>query len=74
MKTNKLAQNTELDIMLRKFSGTFEKIDEICEELEQTRNDFVKSVNRMDMQTRTIKGLVHHQRGHFDQIFREEEI
>ncbi len=60
--------------MLRKMSCAFEKIEQVCKDLDQTRNDFVKSVNTMDMQIRTIKSHVEHQRGHFDQIFREDEI
>jgi len=74
LRPKKLEQIPGLDIMLRKMSGAFEKIDEVCGDLDQTRNDFVKSVNRMDMQIRTIKSHVEHQRGHFDQIFRDDDI
>jgi len=74
MKTKKLDQVPGLDIMLRKFSSSFEKIEEVCVDLDQTRNDFVVSVNNMDRQIRMIKKYVEHQRGHFDQIFREDDI
>ena len=72
MRVKKLEENPGLDIMLRKMSSAFEKIDETCKDLDQTRNDFVKSVNTMDMQIRTIKSRLEHQRGHFDSIFRRD--
>ena len=74
MKTKKLDQIPGLDIVLRKFLGSFERIDETCDDLHHTCKDFVDSVNNMDRQIRTIKSYVEHQRGHFDQIFREDDI
>ena len=72
MKAKKLDGNIGLDIMMRKMSCTFEKIDDVCKDLDETRNDFVKSVNTMDMQIRTVKSRVEHQRGDFDLIFRRD--
>jgi len=74
MRSKKLDQNPGLDIMLRKFSSTFEKIDETCNDLHHSCGDFVHVLNNLDRQVRTIKSYVEHQRGHFDQIFREDDI
>ena len=74
MRAKKLEQVPGLDEMLRKMSGAFERINESCNDLHHTSNNFLDLLNIMDMQITTIQGHVRHQRGHFDQIFRDDDI
>jgi len=74
MRTKKLDQVPGLDILPRKMSSAFEEIYRICKDLEETREDFVSSVNRMDIQIRTIRSFVDQERCSFDHIFREDDI
>ena len=73
MKFEKFNNFSGLNEMMRKFAAAFEKIDTICLDLDITRDEFVRLINQMDMEIRSIRCYVKHQRGHFGQIFRDDK-
>jgi len=73
MKSKKFNDFTGLNEMMEKSSTIYEKIDRTCKNLDTTRDEFVGLINQMDMQIRSIRCLVKHQREHLDQIFRDDE-
>ena len=73
MKFEKFNNFSGLNEMMWKFAAAFEKIDTICLDLDITRDEFVRLINQMDMEIRSIRCYVKHQRGHIGQIFRDDE-
>jgi len=69
MRAKKLDEVPGLDTMMGKFSSTFERIDRACDDLDKLHTEFRTLVTKLELEFRSIRGLVKHQRGHLDDFF-----
>jgi len=73
MRARKLDEVPGLDIMMGKFSATFDRIDRACDDLDKLHTEFRTLVTKLELEFRSIRGLVKHQKGHLDNFFRDDE-
>ena len=72
LNSKSFEENPDLEIMLRKFSGAFERIDQYSLDFNENSEELVSALNKMILDIRGIQSCVKHQRGHFDRIFKVE--